>query len=150
MLNIMVPANVRTNGHMPSLLEDGFFSDFFGPEMRTARATAWPAVDIHELKNKFVLRADVPGVEEKDIRIEFTDGALVIEGSRANEDENHEYRVHMHERAHRQFKRTFALGDGVEPDKIQASYKNGTLTIEIPKAERAIPRSIPIQIGNKH
>ena len=150
MLNIMVPTDVRTNGHMPSLLDDGFFSDFYAPETRVARATTWPAVDIHELKDKFVLRADVPGVEEKDIRIEFTDGALVIEGSRTDEDENQEYRVHMRERTLRQFRRTFTLGEGVVPEKIQASYKNGTLSIEIPKAERAIPRSIPIQIGNKH
>lgn len=150
MLNLMIPTNVRTNGHMPSLLEDGFFSDFFSPEAKSARRTAWPAVDIHELKDKFVLRADIPGVEEKDIRIEFTDGALVIEGMRANEDESQEYRVHIHERAHCQFKRTFALGDGIEAEKIQASYKNGTLTVEIPKAERAIPRTIPITVGNKH
>lgn len=150
MLNVMIPTNVRTNGHLPSLLDDGFFSDFLSPEARSARRTAWPAVDIHELKDKFVLRADIPGVEEKDIRIEFTDGALVIEGIRAEEDNNLECRVHLHERAHAQFKRTFVLGEGVEADKIQAAYKNGTLTVEIPKAERAIPRTIPITVGNKH
>lgn len=135
---------------MPSLLADGFFSDFFGPDSVTTRRAGWPAVDIRELKDKFVLTADLPGVEEKDIRIEFTDGALVIEGARTSEEESEECRIHVQERTQSHFKRSFALGDGVVAEKIAASYRNGTLTIDIPKAERAIPRTIPITVGDKH
>ena len=150
MLNVMIPTTARRNGHMPSLLDDGFFSDFFATEAVTTRRAAWPAVDIREFKDKFVLTADLPGVEEKNIRVEFTDGALVIEGARTSETENEDYRVLVHERTHSQFKRSFVLGDGVMTEKIQANYQNGTLTVEIPKAEHAIPRTIPITVGHKH
>jgi HSP20 family protein len=150
MFSVMIPSTARRNGHLPSLLSDGFFSDFFRSDLAPARWATWPAVDVREHKDKFVLIADLPGVEEKDIKVEFNDGALVVEGVRASHEESEDCVTHIQERTLTQFKRTFALGDGVSADKIQANYKNGTLTIEIPKAERAIPRPIPITVGNKH
>jgi HSP20 family protein len=108
-----------------------------------------PAVDIHELKDKFVLKADVPGVDEKDIRVEFNDGTLVLEGGSEKEEENKDSFAHVRERSTFKFRRAFELGEGFDPEKIQASYRNGTLTIELPKSERAIPRVIPIKINAK-
>lgn len=104
-----------------------------------------PSVDVHEYSDKFVIDADLPGVDEKDLKISVDGNQLVLEATRTISEEKDEKRSTLvRERHTTSFKRVFALGDLIQSDKIEASYKNGTLTIHVPKAEKAMPRVIPI------
>jgi HSP20 family protein len=126
------------------LFEDGFFSDFFRPV--TAAARAWsPAVDIAEHEDKLVLHADLPGVDEKDVKVEVREGQLVLEASRSSDAAGGK-RYLLRERGIAAFRRTFDLGDSIDAEKIEASFKNGTLALTLPKSQRAKPKVIPISV----
>src|SRR5689334_5981411 len=117
MFNSLTPR--RANGHVPTLFDDTFFTDLFNPESffsRPGYRSNFPAVDVYETKDKFEIRADMPGLEEKDVKVELTDGILVIEGNRQQEEEKEDRRVHLCERRSLSFKRSFQLGDGIAAD----------------------------------
>lgn len=144
MMTRMLAPMFHRHGLM-SLFDNDLWESLPGNEEVSA---GWPPVDVLEAKNSYVLRMDVPGVEEKDLKIEFIEGTLIIEGTRGDET-SEDLRFHVRERQRGAFRRTFATGDGVQADKIQATFKNGTLTIQLPKAEKAVPRAIPITV-TKH
>lgn len=114
-------------------------------ENQTPTSDWVPAVDVKEKKDKYVIRADVPGVEPKDIQVTMENGVLSISGNRASEkrDENESYK--RVERAYGSFFRRFTLPDSVAADKITAKGKNGVLEIVIPKSEPAKSRRIAIE-----
>jgi HSP20 family protein len=117
---------------------DKFYDDFFTP-------TTWrPAVDIAEKDGKYVIKADLPGVEEKDVSVEVHDGVLTIKGERKSEFAEEKDNVYRAERSYGAFMRSFTIGD-VNEDKINAEYKNGTLTIELPKTEQKKAKKISIK-----
>lgn len=104
-----------------------------------------PAVDIQEEKNKFVLLADLPGVDTNDVSISMENNVLTIKGSRAEkvkEEKNNYFRV---ERIRGSFYRRFTLPDTADGSKIEAKMQKGVLEIIIPKKEAAQPRLIKIQ-----
>jgi HSP20 family protein len=103
-----------------------------------------PAVDIKEEGEQYVIRADIPGVESKDIDITMHDGNLVIRGERREErrDEGSGYK--RTERAMGVFHRRFALPDTADSERIEASYKDGVLSVVIPKQRQARPRKIAV------
>lgn len=108
--------------------------------------SSWtPAVDIHEEDKRFVLYADVPGIDPKDIEITMDKGVLTIKGERVvdkREDRSGYQRV---ERAYGTFYRRFSLPDSADEERIQATAgKNGVLEISIPKHERVQPRKIAV------
>jgi HSP20 family protein len=152
MFSLRVPAYPRSTAPL-RLLDDGFFTDLFGG-VDSAPRTTLPAVDVQEQKDKFVLKADLPGVAEKDIHVEFNEGELTLEAKRVTDEQREEKApevddriFHLRERSVTNYRRVFTLGDSVDAGKIAASYRDGTLTIEIPKAEKAIPRPIPITVN---
>jgi len=104
-----------------------------------------PAVDIKEEANKFVIYADVPGVQVEDIEITMDQGVLTVKGERKVEkdEENNGYR--RIERAHGTFHRRFSLPDSADAERIQAKSKDGVLEIVIPKHEKVQPRKITVQ-----
>ena len=105
-----------------------------------------PAVDVAEDGEKIHVKVEVPGMEEKDLRINFEDGLLTVSGERQferKEDRNY----HRIERAYGSFVRTFSLPRSVDASQIVANYRNGVLEIEIPKKEEAKPRQIQINAG---
>jgi len=107
---------------------------------------AWvPAVDIKEEPQQFLIEADIPGVEPKDIEISMENGVLTIRGERNSEtrDEGKDYK--RVERTYGSFYRRFSLPDTADPEKVTASGKNGVLQITIPKRELAQPRKITVQ-----
>jgi HSP20 family protein len=111
-------------------------------------ARPWsPNVDITETQNELTLKADVPGVDLKDIDIQFENGTLTVKGERKVEQEVRGQGYHRRERSFGTFMRCFALPETVDPDKVQASYLAGVLTITMPKKEVAKPRSIKVEIG---
>ncbi|MDX2154301.1 MAG: Hsp20/alpha crystallin family protein [Bryobacteraceae bacterium] len=109
-----------------------------------------PAVDILETENELVLRADVPGLKLEDIDIRLENGTLSIKGERKFEkDQQNEKRgYHRIERGYGVFARTFSLPDTIDVDKVGADYKDGVLTVTLPKKEVAKPRTVRVQISN--
>jgi len=107
-----------------------------------------PGVDIVETANDLVLKADVPGIEMKDIDIRLENGTLTIKGERKFEKDDKTSGYHRIERSYGSFARTFALPDTVDAERVEAAYKDGVLTITIPKKEMAKPRSIKVAVHN--
>ena len=103
-----------------------------------------PSVDIKEEEGRFVLYADIPGVNPKDIEVTMEKGVLDIKGERKVEKKEEGKHFTRQERAHGIFYRRFALPDSADPDKVEAHGKNGVLEIVVPKREESQPRRIPI------
>jgi len=108
-------------------------------------ATEWsPRVDVREEEARYVIFADVPGIEPKDIEISMDKGVLSIKGERKSETQAENSKVTRVERTHGSFKRSFTLPDSVDADAITAAGKHGVLEISIPKKAQAAPRKIEI------
>ncbi len=105
-----------------------------------------PAVDILETENELVIKADLPEVDMKDISVEIENGTLTLKGERKFEKDDKAQGYHRIERSYGSFARYFSLPDTVEADKVKADYKNGALTVTLPKKELAKPRSIKVQV----
>ncbi|HTM70594.1 MAG TPA: Hsp20/alpha crystallin family protein [Luteimonas sp.] len=105
-----------------------------------------PLVDIREEGDRFVLYADIPGVEPQDIEVQMDKGLLTIKGERHAESTSESERYSRVERVHGSFHRRFALPDSADPEGITASGSNGVLRIVIPKRPETTPRRI--QVGN--
>ncbi|MBF0192676.1 MAG: Hsp20/alpha crystallin family protein [Magnetococcales bacterium] len=107
----------------------------------------WPLrVDICEDGDSIILQADVPGMEQKDIKVHVENNQLTISGERRFEDEKKRDSYHRVERSYGCFSRTFELGGAADVEKIKASCKNGVLIVSMPKREDAKPKSIEVQI----
>jgi HSP20 family protein len=104
-----------------------------------------PAVDMMDKKDGIVLRADLPGLEQKDIRVDVENGMLTIHGGRQSEQETKEDDYYHRERWSGSFTRTIALPTGIDPDKNKATFKNGVLEVLIPKAAHAAGKSIEVK-----
>ncbi|MCC7410127.1 MAG: Hsp20/alpha crystallin family protein [Gammaproteobacteria bacterium] len=117
------------------------------PEDNSSVATSvWsPAVDLKEEKDSFVLKADLPGVNPKDIEVTMENGVLTIRGERHFESEQDRSGYRRVERTYGSFYRRFALPDSVDAERIEAHTDNGVLHVTIPKAERAKPRQIAVK-----
>ncbi|MGH8183084.1 MAG: Hsp20/alpha crystallin family protein [Rhodanobacteraceae bacterium] len=105
-----------------------------------------PRVDIREEDKRFVIAADIPGVDPKAIEINMDKGVLSIRGERKNEPKVADSKFNRVERAHGVFHRRFALPDSADADGIRASGKHGVLEIEIPKRPESTPRKIEIAV----
>jgi len=107
-----------------------------------------PSVDIEEEEDKYVIKADLPGVDKKDIDVKLENGVLSIRGEKQTETETGKgTKRHRTERFHGTFARSFTLPDAVKADNVNASYKDGVLELSIPKAEEAKPKSIDIKVS---
>jgi HSP20 family protein len=125
---------------------DRVFDAFFGQSDQGRR---WvPPMDLVEAEDHFVLKADLPGLSEGDVNIEVQDGALTISGERKAEHEQREKGWYRIERSFGSFSRSLTLPDGVDPDRIQASFSHGVLEVRIPKPEERKPRRISISTSN--
>ena len=105
-----------------------------------------PSVDIKETENEITLIADVPGVDQKDLEIKIEDGTLTLKGERKFEEEKQGEGYHRIERGYGSFVRCFSIPDSVDPEKVKASYKNGVLTVHLPKKEVAKPRTVKVSV----
>jgi len=107
-----------------------------------------PAMDLVESGEAFVLRADLPGMREEDVSIEFEDNVLTVAGERKSEHEEHDEGFHRVERAFGSFSRSLTLPKGIDPEAITAAFDNGVLEVRIPKPVESRPRRISISLGN--
>jgi len=121
---------------------DRVFDAFFG---QTEQGRRWvPPMDLVEAEDHFVLKADLPGLSEGDVNIEVQDGTLTISGERKAEHEQREKGWYRIERSFGSFNRSLTLPDGVDPDRIEASFSDGVLEVRVPKPEERKPRRISI------
>jgi len=110
--------------------------------------TGWnPRVDVYEKDSNVVVKADIPGIEEKNLNIEVEDHVLTISGSKEEEHERKEKSYHQIERSYGSFCRSITLPEGIQGDKIIAEYKKGVLTVTIPKAKEAETKKVKIKVS---
>jgi HSP20 family protein len=124
------------------------FSSFFDDDGGTNRRWA-PAMDLVERDDHLVLKADLPGLSEDDVRIEVQDHVLTVSGDRKTEHEDKREGYYRMERAFGSFARSVTLPEGIDADKIDASFDKGVLEVRIPKPEERKPRRITIAAGAK-
>ena len=120
-------------------------NDFYGT------GHSWlPAVDIFETKDReFVVKAEVPDMARDDINVTFENGVLTVTGERKPQFDPSEGTFHRSERAYGRFSRSFTLPATVDANRINASYKDGVLTIRVPQREEAKPRQIAVDVDSK-
>jgi HSP20 family protein len=124
------------------------FNTVFDTPEATGGMRRWvPAMDLVETQDDFVLRADLPGLSEEDVKIEIEDNVLTVSGERSAEHDSREEGFYRMERAFGSFSRSLTLPKGVNADAVAASFDRGVLEVHIPKPEQAKPRRISISVG---
>ena len=128
---------------------DRVFSDFLGNESLLVdnMVNLTPLVNIEETDNDYIITAELPGIEKKDIKITFQNNMLNISGEKKEEKEMDNRNFHRVERRYGKFSRSIAIPSSIELDKIDAGYKNGILTVKVPKSEEAKPKEIEVKIS---
>ncbi len=126
------------------LFEGSLFQNGSTDESSVVTSQWIPRVDIKEETNRFVLYADIPGVDPQDIEVQMDKGMLTIKGERRGEAVLESENFSRIERRHGSFHRRFALPDSADPEGISASGRNGVLQITIPKRPETTPRRIPV------
>lgn len=128
---------------------DRMFDNFFGRETDVADSslTWYPSVDIKETKDDFVLMAEIPGMSKDDIKINISENTLTIKGEKKEEKKEEDHNYHRVERRYGTFQRSFTLPTQIQGDKVKAAYKDGVLTIMMPKKEEVKPKEIPITVS---
>ncbi len=139
-----VPIDFQSMRREMDRLWDSFFE---GRPARIAGESEWlPSLDVAETKNDVVVKAEVPGMDSKDIGISLSNGVLTIKSEKKQEREEKEENYHLIERIYGAFARSVQLPCEVKTDKINASYKNGVLKVTLPKAEEAKTKEIKIKV----
>jgi HSP20 family protein len=129
-------ANIR-------LFEDAFTRFLSEPQSNRPWS---PAVDIYETENDLVLKADLPDVDLKDIDVRVENQTLTISGARQFEKQEGNKGYHRIERNYGNFQRSFAVPNTFDTEKIGASFKNGVLSVTLPKKEAAKPRTVKVEV----
>ncbi len=126
---------------------ESFFNDYpIGDSHLQSRDNWTPSVDILEKDGNLILRAQLPGIEEKDIELKLEGNMLTLKGEKKmNKDEKGED-YHRLESYYGSFTRSFTLPETVDRDKIKAEYKNGVLSVTIPQKPEVRPREIPVSV----
>jgi HSP20 family protein len=127
---------------------DRLWDDYFGSGRRALRPmeeTWMPAVDVSETADNITIKAEIPGMEAKDIEISMVGDTLTIKGEKKTEREEKDENYHLVERSYGFFSRAMKLPALVDPDKVEATYKNGVLTVVFPKKEEVKPKAIEIK-----
>ena len=128
---------------------DNLFGHFFSPTMTTDKGNDFfsPRVDIKEAKDKYEIIADLPGVDKNDLSVTLENGVLTIEASTSEENiEEKDGKIIRKERRSGKYMRSFNLGAEVHESDIKASFKNGVLSLAVPKVEETIPEPRRIEI----
>lgn len=116
-------------------------------EREEGPASIWaPEIDVSENSEEFVVKADIPGISEKDLSVTLSGDNLIIKGERKEEKEEKGKHFHRVERRYGSFQRSIPIPVAVDPDKIKAEYSNGVLEIHLPKTAEAKPKEIKISV----
>ncbi|MBZ4644363.1 MAG: hypothetical protein PWQ25_1915 [Deferribacteres bacterium] len=121
------------------------FEDFFAPAAQSRAFVSMPHVDISENNNQIKVKADLPGMTEKDIELTLENNILTIKGNREEEKETKEENYYSRERVYGSFMRQIQIPKKVNPDSVKAKFKNGVLEVIMDKAEEEKSKTIAIQ-----
>jgi len=126
------------------------FEDFFGRDIGLqpfrGRGEWMPVLDVAETDDAVVVKAEMPGLERDDVKLSLTDDILTITGEKKAETEEKKKNFHRVERSYGSFERTIRLPSRVQANKVEAKFKNGVLTVELPKAEESKTKSVDIKV----
>jgi len=117
------------------------------PSLEHFRGEWAPSLDVSESKDEIIVKAELPGMDVKDIDISLSGGILTIKGEKKQEKEEKEENYHIIERSYGKFIRSVQLPGEVKSDKINASYKDGVLNITLPKSEEAKKKEVKIKVS---
>jgi HSP20 family protein len=138
-------------GRLSTLREeiDRLFEEPLAELARTSNLfSGWtPAIDMHETKDHFVVRVELPGMKREDIEVSLHEGSLSISGERKRESKHEGAEIYRAERFFGRFQRTISLPTPVQAEKVKAQYKDGVLAIELPKTEEAKPKHIDVNVS---
>jgi HSP20 family protein len=116
-------------------------------ELSDLLASSWsPSVDITEKEDSYTVKVELPGVSKDDVKITMQENVLTIGGEKKQEKEAKESNLHRIERSYGKFQRSFSLPSAVRGDKIEAEYKDGILTVMLPKSEASKPKQIDVKV----
>ena len=119
-----------------------------GEKKEAISVTQWsPLVDITEDDKEYVVKAEIPEMKKEDIKINVHDDVLTVSGERKYEKEEKGKKYHRVERAYGSFLRSFALPENADGSKISAEYKDGMLTVHLPKSEQAKKKAIEVKVS---
>ena len=123
---------------------DTFFDDFFAP-VEQAGSCRTPLTDIKETPTEYVFEAEFPGFKEDELEVKIDKNHLILKAEKKSAEEQKDSKSHyiMSER-YEKFSRSFTLPDNVDTEKIKATFENGLLKLEVPKMEKAMPKTIKI------
>lgn len=127
---------------------DRAFGDFFAPSptLRQAEESTWmPRVDIREHEDMILLEAELPGADKDSVKLEVKDGVLTLSGEKKREETQEKEGVYRSERVYGSFMRQFRLPESVDGEHIEASFRNGVLTVNLPKKPEATARRIEVK-----
>ena len=139
-------AELASFGDFPSFrsrlgrLLEGSLGEEIGPSIVPA-----PAVDITESDGEYAITAEIPGVDKDDLTIELQDGVLTIRGEKKSQREEKREKARLLERSYGAFSRSFSLPSDADPDKVEASFSDGVLTIKVLKRPEAKPKQVAIK-----
>jgi HSP20 family protein len=126
---------------------DRLFQSAFGLERSPWRVGVYPLVNISEDRDHLFVRAELPGVKAGDLEITIQDNSLILRGQRQIATEEKQVNYHRRERESGFFRRVMALPARIQPDKVEATCKDGILTIKLAKPEEIKPRKIQVKVA---
>jgi len=106
-----------------------------------------PTVDISETEGEYLIKAELPEVKKEDVKVTVENGVLTLQGERRQEKEEKGKRFHRVERSYGSFVRTFALPESVDETAVKAEYKDGVLSLHLPKSEKVKPKAIDVKVA---
>ncbi len=118
------------------------------PRTAAGEVVLAPRVDVKETEDAVVVQAEIPGIDEKDVEIEFADGVLTIRGEKKLEQEEKDKGYYLMERSYGSFIRRIPVPVDVDEERIDAKFEKGVLTVTLPKKAEAQPRRISIKVGS--
>ena len=126
---------------------DNVFDDFFNRNpFNSTDMEISPRINVEENDNEWLISAELPGVAKEDVKVNYQDNVLTISGEKKFENEDKNKNYHRVERSYGKFSRSFTINSTILADKIDANYKDGILTISMPKAEEAKPKLIDVKV----
>jgi HSP20 family protein len=123
---------------------DGFYRGV--PDTNERFTTYGPDVDIKETNNDVHISVEIPGIDQKDIKVHVRENVVTLRGEKKRQQEIENTNYHLSERCFGSFERSFTLPTNIQADKVSATYTNGVLNINLPKAEEAKPKEIPVKV----
>lgn len=139
----MTGLTLRRPGNWLNLLDD--FNHWIYETEGTDKDYSLPTVDVREEKDHYLLEAEMPGLTEKDVDIKLEGNLLSIKAEKQEKEESKKDGYLIRERRSRSYSRSFVLPDDVDPEKIEASFKNGVLDLRMPKKPESKPKQIPVK-----